>query len=133
MSDNDKTKIMTGTVPASSTDNDRTKIIRPDDPQVGQLQIIDGPGKGAALAVYHGQNDIGRDGSARIRIDFGDETIGTRPSHLHCDAKTRAFVLSQGSYPNPIQVNGARLTEPKNLADGDRITIGRTTLRFTAV
>ena len=133
MSDNDKTKIMTSTTPTSSTDSDRTKIIRADDPQVGQLQIIDGPGKGAALAVFHGQNDIGRDPSARVRIDFGDETIGTRPSHLYCDARTREFVLSQGTYPNPIQVNGVRLDQPRALADGDRITIGRTTLRFTAV
>jgi hypothetical protein len=133
MADNDKTKIITTTNRVASTDDDVSKIVRPTDPKVGHLEIVEGAGKGNVLAVFHGQNDIGNSDNARIRVNFGDATIGSRTSLLLCDAKARTYRLSQGMYPNPILVNGERITEPRAIASGDSIKIGQTTFRFTAV
>ncbi len=133
MSDQDKTKIITTTNRVVSTDDDVSKIVRPTDPKVGQLEIVEGAGKGNVLAVFHGQNDIGNSDSARIRVNFGDATIGSRTSLLLCDGRARTYKLSQGMYPNPILVNGERLADARLIASGDSIKIGQTTFRFKAV
>jgi hypothetical protein len=133
MSDQDKTKIMTTTNRVASTDDDVSKIVRPTDPKVAQLEIVEGAGKGNVLAVFHGQNDIGSGESARVRVNFGDATIGSRTSLLLCDGKAKTYRLSQGMYPNPILVNGQRLSEARLIASGDTIKIGQTTFRFTVV
>ena len=138
MTERDKTQIMNpgagGPKRQYGDDEAATKIVRKDDPQVGHLTIIDGHGKGQVLPVYHGQNDMGRDEKARISLAFGDDTISSRnPALLECDHKKKTYMLRDNNHPNPIMVNGVKLAGSKALADGDRITIGKTTLRFGVV
>jgi hypothetical protein len=138
MAERDKTEILNPAAGAGRaqepTDEASTKIVRKDDPKVGQLSIIDGPGKGQVLAVHHGQNDIGRADNARIRLNFGDSTISSKnPALLECDHKKKTYVLRDNDNPNPIMINGTRLTGSRPIMSGDRITIGKTTLLFTAM
>jgi len=136
VADRDKTEILNqggGTAP-SNTDDAVTRITGRGDLKVGYLAIIDGPGKGAALPVYQGQNDISRSDTARIQLNFGDLTVSrSTPVLLECDPKQKLFVLRDNGHTNPVTINGTRLSGAKELADGDRIAIGKTTLRFTVV
>ena len=46
-----------------------------DDPVVGWLAIVEGPGKGRALQLGYGSNPIGRGETARVKLNFGDDQI----------------------------------------------------------
>ena len=84
--------------------------------------------------MFQGQNDISRSDTARIQLNFGDLTVSrSTPVLLECDPKQKLFVLRDNGHTNPVTVNGTRLAGAKELADGDRIAIGKTTLRFTVV
>lgn len=137
MADRDKTEILNqgaGALPQTNTDDAITRIAGRGDQKVGHLTIIDGPGKGAALPVFQGQNDISRSDTARIQLNFGDLTVSrSTPVLLECDPKQKLFVLRDNGHTNPVTINGTRLSGAKELADGDRIAIGKTTLRFTVV
>ena len=64
-----------------------------DDPPVGWLVVIKGPGQGRFVALGNGSNSIGRDESERVRIDFGDETISRRGHSTHYLRSPRQEVL----------------------------------------
>lgn len=51
-----------------------------DDPLVGWLVVIQGPGQGHVVTIGNGSNSLGRDPGERICVDFGDETI-SRSGH----------------------------------------------------
>lgn len=137
MTERDKTEILNqGRVSAAAgnTDDAVTRITGRGETRVGHLTIIDGPGKGTALPVFQGQNDISRGDTARIQLNFGDQTISrSTPVLLECDSKQNLYVLRDNGHVNPVAVNGARLSGARELADGDRVSIGQTTLRFTVV
>ena len=46
-----------------------------DDPVVGWLVIVAGPGKGRALQLGYGANTLGRGSTDRVNLNFGDERI----------------------------------------------------------
>lgn len=98
----------------------------------GTLTITDGPGAGAILQIYAGSNQIGRGAESKIQVDFGDKTI-SRIQHavLVYDKADGGFVLYDGGKPNPVAVNGERVTDKRQLKDGDSIRIGMTTLRLS--
>lgn len=138
MADHDKTEIFTGGKPSSTqppnSDDAMTRIPTKADAKAGHLTIIDGHGKGASLPVYSGQNDISRSESARVQLNFGDMTVSRDPPVLlECEPAKASFVLRDNGHPNPVTINGTRLQGAKAIVDGDRITIGKTTLRFTAL
>lgn len=104
-----------------------------DDPVVGWLVIIEGPGKGAGLKLGLGQNRIGRGDGARVRIDYGDQLI-SRASHavVTYDPKGNQFYVQQGSGTNLTYLDGRPVLSPTSLESGTTITMGETTLRFVA-
>ena len=78
-----------------------------DDPPVGWLVVIKGPGQGNVTAVGNGSNSVGRDKGDRIRIDFGDETISRRGhSTITYDPRGKKFYLQHGAGKNLTYLEG---------------------------
>jgi FHA domain len=104
------------------------------DPVVGWLVVVKGPGRGRALSLGYGFNSIGRDPSQRVRLDFGDSQI-SRLSHakLFYDPKSRKFMMTLGEGINPTYVRTEALLVPTEIKSGDRIVMGQTELLFTAL
>ena len=63
-----------------------------DDPTVGWVVVINGPGKGRSLPLGYGMNKIGRDATQRIALDFGDKEI-SRENHPCRIKRLRYFAL----------------------------------------
>ncbi len=137
------------TVPMRTTrEENKTRIVRPRqqseprvpaaddpmlDPPAGWLVIVRGPGKGRALAIGNGMNVLGRGPRARVRIDFGDDTIA-RANHARVvyEPRQRLYLLSHGEGSNLTYLNGAVVTETVEIESGAMIEVGETTLRFQA-
>ena len=115
----------------STTDDGQVSEHTADDPVVGWLVVVAGPGKGSEITLGSGQNSVGRGAGARARVDFGDEQI-SRGAHaiVSYDWKGNHFFLANGTGTNLTYVNGEALLEPSELDDGSQFTIGNTTLRF---
>ena len=102
-----------------------------DDPPVGWLVVIKGPGQGNVAAIGNGSNSVGRDKGDRIRIDFGDETISRRGhSTITYDPRGKKFYLQHGAGKNLIYLEGAPVLAPTELPGFSHITIGNTELLF---
>ena len=104
------------------------------DPPVGWLVVVRGPGKGRVLTLGNGMNVIGRGSGARVRIDFGDDTIA-RANHarLVYEPRERRFLLDHGEGSNLTYLNGEVVMNPVELESGAHIEMGETTLRFQAL
>ncbi len=102
-----------------------------ENPVVGWLVLVDGPGKGRALELGYGMNDIGRGEDARIPLPFGDEEISR---HQHAivtyDPRGRLFYIQHGNARNLTYLNGQPVLQPNQLQGGERITMGVTELMF---
>jgi two-component system cell cycle response regulator len=72
---------------------------------------------------------IGRRASCTYRID--DPSVSG--AHVRITAMSNLFVISDEGSTNGTFVNGLRVVEPRHLADGDRIHLGRVLLRFSMV
>ena len=103
------------------------------DPPVGWLVIVSGPGKGHVLTLGNGMNSIGRGESARVRINYGDDTIA-RSNHarLAYEPRKRRFLLSHGEGANLTYADGEVVMESIEIQSGAIIEIGATRLRFQA-
>ena len=102
-----------------------------EDPPVGWLVVVDGPGKGRAVQIGHGMNGIGRGNDQRIRLDFGDSTISRhRHSVVTYDPKSHTFYLSHGEGDNLTYLGESPVLQPVTLSAYDRITVGATSLLF---
>ena len=102
------------------------------EPVVGWLVIIGGPGLGAFRAIFEGNNTIGRAASQRIAIDFGDDAIsGEEQAYLRYDSADREFLFVPNlAKTNVVAVNDLKPTGAVKLAAMDVITMGRTQLVF---
>ena len=100
-------------------------------PVVGWLVVVEGPGRGASLALGYGMNQIGRQSDQKISLPFGDEQI-SRSGHaaLTYDPVSRKFFLTHGGGRNLIYVADAPILAPTELVGGEDILMGRTRLRF---
>ena len=105
-----------------------------DDPVVGWLVIVRGPGRGNAVRLGYGWNSIGRDASQRACLDFGDSQI-SRLNHakLLYDPRDRKFTLTLGEGTNPTHLRDEVLLGPTQLQNGDRLQMGDTELLFVAL
>ena len=102
-----------------------------DDPPVGWLVVVKGPGQGRFTAIGNGSNSVGRDEDDRIRIDFGDETISRRGhSTITYDPRGKKFYLQHGAGKNLTYLEGNPVLAPTELAGFSRIAIGNTELLF---
>ena len=102
------------------------------DPVVGWLVIVGGPGLGAYRPVFEGNNTIGRSATNRIPLDFGDEAISSEEqAYLRYDSADRAFLFVPNlSKTNVVQVNTKKPTGAVELSAMDVIVMGRTQLVF---
>jgi DNA-binding winged helix-turn-helix (wHTH) protein len=81
------------------------------------------------IPLTNGENIIGRDPSANVRID--DSTISRRHARLVI-ADKRASIEDLGS-KNGTLLRGRRVNKPVRLSDGDVIAFGSVNLIFRAV
>jgi len=102
------------------------------DPVVGWLVIVGGPGLGAFRPIYEGNNTVGRGKSQRIPLDFGDDTISSEEqAYIRYDSMDRSFLFVPNlSKTNIVAVNDKKPTGAVKLEAMDVITMGRTQLAF---
>lgn len=117
------------TAPDAGAQDDQSSAM--DDPPVGWLVVVKGPGQGNVAAIGNGSNSVGRDANDRIRIDFGDETISRRGhSTITYDPRGKKFYLQHGAGKNLTYLEGAPVLAPTELPGFSHITIGNTELLF---
>lgn len=99
----------------------------------GWLVVMDGPGRGASVALGVGMNALGRGDDLNAQIDFGDANI-SREAHafLTYDHEKRMFHISHGGKANVVRLNDDPVLTAMELTDRDKIRIGDTTLQFVA-
>ena len=102
-----------------------------DDPVVGWLAVVEGPGKGRALQLGYGSNPIGRGRTARVSLDFGDNQV-SRGGHaiVTYDPRGRKFSVQHGGGTNLTYLGDQPVLIPKELPAHSHISIGATVLRF---
>jgi hypothetical protein len=102
------------------------------DPVVGWLVVVGGPGIGQYRPIFEGNNSIGRGEGNRIPIDFGDDAISTdEQAYIRYDSTERSFLFVPNlAKTNVVSLNEKRPTGAVELAQMDVITMGRTQLVF---
>ena len=102
-----------------------------DDPVVGWLVVVEGPGKGRAVPLGYGSNSIGRGATDRIKLDFGDEQI-SRSGHavVTYDPRGRQYYVQHGGGTNLTYLGDQPVLAPTGLPALSHISIGHTVLRF---
>lgn len=102
-----------------------------DDPVVGWLVVIEGPGRGAALPIGYGNNRVGRSATEDIILDFGDGQI-SRENHaiITYDGKHRRFYIQQGAGRNLTHVDDELVMVPVEMKGGETVSMGDTKVRF---
>lgn len=102
-----------------------------DDPPVGWLVVVQGPGQGRVATIGNGVNTIGRDHTERICLDFGD-TLISRQRHalITYDPKSKIFYVQQGDGKNLIYIGDAPVLVPTELEEFSTIQMGETVLLF---
>ncbi|MEM1371501.1 MAG: FHA domain-containing protein [Pseudomonadota bacterium] len=102
------------------------------DPVVGWLVIVGGPGIGCYRPIFEGNNAIGRAPSQRIALDFGDDSISSEEqAFIRYDSTDRSFLFVPNlAKTNVVSLNEKRPTSAVELRQMDVIVIGRTQLVF---
>lgn len=102
------------------------------DPVVGWLVIVGGPGLGSYRPIFEGNNTLGRGANQRIPLDFGDDAISSEEqAYIRYDGAERSFLFVPNlAKTNVVSVNNKRPTGAVELAAMDVITIGRTQVVF---
>lgn len=102
------------------------------DPVVGFLVVVGGPGLGSFRPIFEGNNTIGRTGENRIPLDFGDDTISAEAqAYLRYDSNDRSFLFVPNlAKTNVVSVNDKRPTGAVELKAMDVIVLGRTQVAF---
>ncbi len=128
--------------PAPADAGSRTTLVRgkmqvtrgafDQDPVVGWLVVVGGPGIGQFRPIFEGNNSLGRSASNRIAIDFGDDAIsGEEQAYIRYDSAERSFLFVPNlAKTNVVSLNEKRPTGAVELAQMDVITMGRTQLVF---
>jgi hypothetical protein len=101
---------------------------------VGWIVVVDGPGRGASMAIFAGVSQIGRDDDQAIQLDFGDTAVSRRNhAAIAYDEETRSFFVGHGGKSNIVRLNGRPLLSTEPMKDGDTLTVGETRLRLVAL
>lgn len=102
------------------------------DPVVGWLVVVGGPGLGSYRPIFEGNNTLGRSGQQRIPIDFGDDAISSEEqAYIRYDSADRTFLFVPNlAKTNVVSVNDKKPTSAVPLAAMDVIGVGRTQLVF---
>jgi hypothetical protein len=117
--------------PAESSPGSTTLSDPMEDPVVGWVVVVDGPGQGASLSLGYGMNSIGRAPTERICLDFGDNQV-SRTSHANItyDPRGRKYFINHGGGKNLTYLGDDPVLSPIELKGGEEVMIGDTTLRF---
>lgn len=104
------------------------------DPVVGFLVVVGGPGLGAFRPVFEGNNTLGRAASNRVPLDFGDDAISAEAqAYIRYDSNDRSFLFVPNlAKTNVVSVNDKKPTGAVELKPMDVITLGRTQVAFLA-
>lgn len=105
-----------------------------EDPLVGWIVVVRGPGQGRAVTIGAGMNTIGRAEEERVSLPFGDMQISAR-DHLRIiyDDAARSFMVVPGTGKNVSRINGQIVAMPMALENHATIQLTRNTaVRFTA-
>jgi hypothetical protein len=102
------------------------------DPVVGWLVVVGGPGIGCYRPIFEGNNTIGRSDRNRVPIDFGDDAISSEEqAYIRYDSADRSFLFVPNlAKTNVVSLNAKRPTGAVDLSQMDVITMGRTQLVF---
>lgn len=102
------------------------------DPVVGWVVVVGGPGLGAHRPIYEGNNALGRSSSQRIPIDFGDDAISAEEQcYIRYDSAGRSFLFVPNlAKANVVGLNDTRPSGAVTLQAMDVVTVGRTQLVF---
>ena len=123
-------------------DTGRTQLVRgkvdvkrgafEQDPVVGWLVIVGGPGIGSYRPIFEGNNTLGRSSTQRIPLDFGDDSISSEEqAYIRYDSSARSFLFVPNlAKTNVVSINDKRPTGAVELNQMDVITVGRTQLVF---
>lgn len=103
----------------------------PNNPVVGWLVVVGGPGYGGFRPIFEGRNKIGRLSSLDIPLDFGDNGISKQQAIIHYDPRDRKFLfIPELDVENFAYINDAKPTTPMELSASDLVEIAATKLRF---
>jgi hypothetical protein len=104
------------------------------DPVVGFLVVVGGPGLGSFRPIFEGNNTLGRASSNRIPLDFGDDAISSEAqAYIRYDSNDRSFLFVPNlAKTNVVSVNDKKPTGAIELKPMDVITLGRTQVAFAA-
>ena len=102
------------------------------DPVVGWLVVVGGPGIGSYRPIFEGNNTLGRNSSQRIPLDFGDDSISSEEqAYIRYDSSARSFLFVPNlAKTNVVSINDKRPTGAVELNQMDVITVGRTQVVF---
>ncbi|MGI9379968.1 MAG: FHA domain-containing protein [Methyloligellaceae bacterium] len=102
------------------------------EPVVGWLVIVDGPGLGSYRPIIEGNNSIGWAPNQHIRLDFGDDSISAEEqAFIRYDSEDRNFLFVPNlTKTNVVWVNETKPTSAVQLKAMDIITMGRTRVVF---
>ena len=125
----------TGVPPKTQAVRGKPKVLRNafhQDPVVGWLVVVGGPGLGAFRPIYEGNNGVGRGKDQRIPLDFGDDTISSEEqAYIRYNSMDRSFLFVPNlSKTNIVAINDKKPTGALKLELMDVITMGRTQLAF---
>lgn len=128
--------------PKIEPDAERTQLVRgrkpiergvfAQDPVVGFLVVVGGPGLGAFRPIFEGNNTVGRAASNRVPLDFGDDAISSEAqAYIRYDSNDRSFLFVPNlAKTNVVSVNEKKPTGAVELRPMDVITLGRTQVAF---
>jgi hypothetical protein len=91
------------------------------------VQVLSGRQEGRAYLLDRPRCRVGLDERAEVGL-FGDALIARR--HAEIESTPAGFVLHNLAEAGRTRVNGADVSAPQPLRDGDRVEIGRTQLLF---
>jgi pSer/pThr/pTyr-binding forkhead associated (FHA) protein len=96
---------------------------------MASLIILDGSQKDSYYPLGRRTNVIGRDEALMIQVL--DERVSRKHLQITYDKDKNAYYALDMSSRHGVFINGSKISDQTRLADGDRITIGATTLWFT--
>jgi pSer/pThr/pTyr-binding forkhead associated (FHA) protein len=96
---------------------------------MASLIVLDGSQKDSYYPLGRRTNVIGRDEALMIQVL--DERVSRKHLQITYDKDKNAYFALDMSSRHGVFINGNKISDQTRLADGDRITIGATTLWFT--
>jgi len=100
-------------------------------PVCAVMLIVKGPGLGMCVPLSYGRSAVGRDKSARVQLNIGDDQLSGLHFIVSYDDADGSFDVKEAdAATNHTYVNGARVRSSVVLGAGDVIRAGATEFRF---